>query len=59
MTYPTNPSSPLAYDKISEEVRSGLAGAPQFYDKGFDTDVEWWLKNEEAITKRWLGWARG
>ncbi|WP_188194696.1 ABC transporter substrate-binding protein [Nonomuraea sp. SYSU D8015] len=59
MTYPTNPSSPLAYDKISEEVRNGLAGAPQYYDKGFDADTEWWLKNEEAVTKRWLGWARG
>ncbi|TMR97837.1 ABC transporter substrate-binding protein [Nonomuraea basaltis] len=59
MAYPSNPSSPLAYDKISEEVRNGLAGAPQYYDKGFDADIDWWLKNEAAVSKRWLGWARG
>jgi putative spermidine/putrescine transport system substrate-binding protein len=59
MAYPSNPASPLAYEKLPEEVRNGLAGAPQYYDKGFDVDPDWWLENEEAITKRWLGWARG
>ena len=57
--FPSNPSSPVAYAKLTEEQRNASAGAPQFYDKGFDADVDWWLKNEAAVTKRWLEWARG
>ncbi|MFF9809790.1 ABC transporter substrate-binding protein [Streptomyces coeruleorubidus] len=57
--FPSNPSSPLAYEKLTEEERNALAGAPKYYDKGFDADIEWWLKNEAAVTKRWLEWARG
>ncbi|SPF06426.1 ABC transporter substrate-binding protein [Streptomyces sp. MA5143a] len=57
--FPSNPSSPLAYAKLTEKERNALAGAPKYYDKGFDTDVDWWLKNESAVTKRWLEWARG
>ncbi|WDF43396.1 ABC transporter substrate-binding protein [Streptomyces sp. T12] len=57
--FPSNPSSPLAYTKLTNEERSTLAGAPEYYDKGFDTDIDWWLKNESAVTKRWLEWARG
>ncbi|MGW0842702.1 extracellular solute-binding protein [Streptomyces sp. NPDC002787] len=57
--YPSNPASPVAYKKLTDEVRSTLAGAPKYYDKGFDTDIDWWLKNEAAVTKRWLEWARG
>ncbi|MFE9017185.1 ABC transporter substrate-binding protein [Streptomyces sp. NPDC007808] len=57
--FPSNPSSPLAYSKLTEDERNALAGAPKYYDKGFDADVDWWLKNESAVTKRWLEWARG
>jgi putative spermidine/putrescine transport system substrate-binding protein len=57
--FPSNPSSPVAYGMLSEEERNALAGAPQYYDKGFDTDVDWWLENEAAVTERWLEWARG
>jgi putative spermidine/putrescine transport system substrate-binding protein len=57
--FPSNPSSPLAYAKLTEDERNALAGAPKYYDKGFDADVDWWLKNEAAVTKRWLEWARG
>ncbi|MEU0452542.1 ABC transporter substrate-binding protein [Streptomyces sp. NPDC006129] len=57
--YPTNPASPVAYTKLTDEVRNTLAGAPQYYDKGFDADLDWWIKNEAAVTKRWLEWARG
>ncbi|KMS67111.1 ABC transporter [Streptomyces viridochromogenes] len=57
--FPSNPSSPLAYAKLTEDERNALAGAPKYYDKGFDTDIDWWLKNESAVTKRWLEWARG
>ncbi|MFF6881490.1 ABC transporter substrate-binding protein [Streptomyces sp. NPDC012474] len=57
--FPSNPSSPVAYAKLTEEERNALAGAPKYYDKGFDADIDWWLKNESAVTKRWLEWARG
>ncbi|MCX3292520.1 ABC transporter substrate-binding protein [Streptomyces sp. NEAU-H22] len=57
--FPSNPSSPLAYTQLTEDERNALAGAPKYYDKGFDADVDWWLKNESAVTKRWLEWARG
>jgi putative spermidine/putrescine transport system substrate-binding protein len=57
--FPSNPSSPVAYAKLTEDERNALAGAPKYYDEGFDTDIEWWLKNEAAVTKRWLEWARG
>ncbi|WP_037682347.1 ABC transporter substrate-binding protein [Streptomyces griseus] len=57
--FPSNPSSPGAYAKLTEDERNALAGAPQYYDKGFDADIDWWMKNEDAVTKRWLEWARG
>lgn len=57
--FPSNPSSPLAYAKLTEDERNALAGAPKYYDKGFDTDIDWWLKNEAAVSKRWLEWSRG
>ncbi|MDX3547673.1 ABC transporter substrate-binding protein [Streptomyces europaeiscabiei] len=57
--FSSNPSSPLAYEQLSEEERNALSGAPKYYDQGFDTDIDWWLKNEAAVTKRWLEWARG
>ncbi|WP_245237459.1 extracellular solute-binding protein, partial [Streptomyces iakyrus] len=50
--FPSNPSSPVAYKQLTEEERNALAGAPKYYDKGFDADVDWWLKNESAVTKR-------
>ncbi|MGW0336460.1 ABC transporter substrate-binding protein [Streptomyces sp. NPDC003011] len=58
-TFPANPSSPVAYKKLTEKELSTLAGAPEYYDKGFDADIEWWIKNEAAVIKRWLEWARG
>ncbi|MET9833954.1 ABC transporter substrate-binding protein [Streptomyces sp. NPDC006385] len=57
--FPTSPSSPVAYAKLTKEERNALVGAPQYYDKGFDVDIDWWIKNEAAVTKRWLEWARG
>ncbi|MFJ8540241.1 extracellular solute-binding protein [Streptomyces sp. NPDC093591] len=57
--FPSNPASAEAYTMLTNEERSQLAGAPEYYDKGFDTDIDWWLKNESAVTKRWLEWARG
>jgi putative spermidine/putrescine transport system substrate-binding protein len=56
--YPVNPGVPAAYDKLTAEERAGLPGSPEFFDNGFDVDIDWWLKNESAVTKRWLEWAR-
>ncbi|MDX3517188.1 ABC transporter substrate-binding protein [Streptomyces scabiei] len=58
-TFPSNPASPAAYTKLTNEERSRLAGVPEYYDEGFDADINWWIKNESAVTKRWLEWARG
>ncbi|MET9851332.1 ABC transporter substrate-binding protein, partial [Streptomyces ossamyceticus] len=33
--FPSNPSSPLAYARLTEDERNALAGAPKYYDKGF------------------------
>ncbi|GGX04161.1 ABC transporter substrate-binding protein [Streptomyces lomondensis] len=57
--FPTSPSSPVAYAKLTKEERNALVGAPQYYDKGFDVDIDWWIKNEAAVSTRWLEWARG
>jgi putative spermidine/putrescine transport system substrate-binding protein len=57
--FPINPSSPVAYGMLTEDERSALSGAPQYYDEGFDADIEWWLENEAAVTERWLEWSRG
>jgi putative spermidine/putrescine transport system substrate-binding protein len=43
--FPSNPSSPLAYARLTEDERNALAGAPKYYDKGFDADVDWWLNS--------------
>ncbi|MBB6421140.1 ABC transporter substrate-binding protein [Streptomyces sp. AK010] len=57
--FPASPSSPVAYQKLTEEVRDSLVGSPKYYNKGFDVDIDWWIKNEAAVSKRWLEWARG
>lgn len=57
--YPANPVSAAAYDKLSKEERSGLPGSPEYFDDGFDVDIDWWLKNESAVTERWMEWSRG
>ncbi|TDB82755.1 ABC transporter substrate-binding protein [Micromonospora sp. KC721] len=56
--YPANPAVAAAYDRLTAEERANLPGSPEFFDKGFDVDIDWWLKNESAISKRWREWAR-
>jgi putative spermidine/putrescine transport system substrate-binding protein len=56
--YPTNPVSAAAFDNLPEDVRANLASSPEYRDLGFDLDPGWWLKNETAVNKRWLEWAR-
>ncbi|MFI0445399.1 ABC transporter substrate-binding protein [Actinomadura sp. 6N118] len=56
--FPSNPAVPAAYNRLTAQERAGLPGSPEFFGNGFDVDVDWWMKNEAAVTKRWLEWAR-
>lgn len=56
--YPEGPVVPAAYAYLSETTAAQLASSPGHLQSGFDLDVEWWLKNRSAVTKRWRAWAR-
>ncbi|WP_158852101.1 ABC transporter substrate-binding protein [Saccharothrix deserti] len=56
--YPMAPVVPAAYEKLSEEVSANLLGSPKNLATGFDADVEWWVANDDEVTKRWQEWAR-
>jgi putative spermidine/putrescine transport system substrate-binding protein len=55
--YPMGPVVPAAADKLSDDVRKNLLSAPENLQNGFDLNVEWWLANEDAVTKRWQEWS--
>jgi len=52
------PVVPAAYEKLSKEVSANLLGSPENRDRGFDADVEWWVANDDTVTKRWQEWSR-
>ncbi|MGP4043781.1 ABC transporter substrate-binding protein [Streptomyces sp. 2A115] len=54
--YPMAPVVPAAYKKLSPAAADNLASSPEHLKSGFDLDVEWWIKNEEAVSKRWQEW---
>ncbi|GAB2961160.1 ABC transporter substrate-binding protein [Saccharothrix stipae] len=56
--YPMGPVVPAAYEKLSEATVANLASSPANLKTGFDMDVQWWVDNREAVTKRWQEWAR-
>ncbi|WP_039940045.1 ABC transporter substrate-binding protein [Streptomyces himastatinicus] len=56
--YPMGPVVPSAYDQLSDDVKANLPSSPSHLESGFDLDVAWWIKNEDAIGKRWLEWSR-
>ncbi|MFF8019424.1 extracellular solute-binding protein [Streptomyces sp. NPDC007929] len=55
--YPMGPVVPAAYKNLPREA-ADLASSPEHLYTGFDLDVDWWLKNKEAVTERWQEWAR-
>lgn len=55
--YPMGPVVPAAYRYLPREA-ADLASSPEHLYTGFDLDVDWWVKNMEAVTKRWQEWAR-
>lgn len=55
--YPMGPVVPAAYEHLPRAA-ADLASSPEHLYTGFDLDVDWWLKHQEAVTKRWQEWAR-
>lgn len=51
------PVVPAAYKNLTQAQRTNLVSAPEHIDKGFDLDVEWWFKHQDAVDKRWEAWA--
>ncbi|MFF7721198.1 ABC transporter substrate-binding protein [Streptomyces luteogriseus] len=56
--YPDGPVVPAAYGYLGESTARNLASTPGNLLSGFDLDIEWWLENREAVTRRWQEWAR-
>ncbi|WP_405718753.1 ABC transporter substrate-binding protein [Streptomyces sp. NBC_01537] len=54
--YPMGPVVPAAYKKLSTATAGNLASSPAHLKSGFDLDVEWWIKNQDAVLKRWQEW---
>ncbi|WP_329343500.1 ABC transporter substrate-binding protein [Streptomyces sp. NBC_00663] len=54
--YPMAPSVPGAYKKLSTTTAANLGSSPKHLETGFDLDVEWWIKNQDAVSKRWQEW---
>lgn len=55
--YPVGPVVPAAYKDLPRAA-ADVASSPEHLYTGFDLDVDWWLENEDAVTKRWQEWAR-
>ncbi|MFE9017198.1 extracellular solute-binding protein [Streptomyces sp. NPDC007808] len=55
--YPMGPVVPAAYKYLPKEA-ADLASSPEHLYNGFDLDIDWWLKNREAVIPRWQEWAR-
>ncbi|MFB6849035.1 ABC transporter substrate-binding protein [Streptomyces sp. NPDC056373] len=56
--YPDGPVVPAAYGYLTEATAKNLASTPGNLLSGFDMDIEWWLENQDAVTRRWREWAR-
>ncbi|AZM61104.1 MULTISPECIES: ABC transporter substrate-binding protein [unclassified Streptomyces] len=54
--YPMGPSVPAAYDKLPSATAANLVSSPEHLESGFDLDVQWWIDNQEAVSKRWQEW---
>ncbi|EPJ41959.1 putative Spermidine/putrescine-binding periplasmic protein 2 [Streptomyces afghaniensis 772] len=56
--HPEGPVVPAAYAHLTETAAAPLASSPGHLQSGFDLDVEWWVENGDAVTRRWQAWAR-
>ncbi|MEH0580546.1 MULTISPECIES: ABC transporter substrate-binding protein [Streptomyces] len=54
--YPMAPSVPAAYKKLKPATAANLGSSPEHLESGFDLNVEWWIKNQDAVSKRWQEW---
>ncbi|MGW6403623.1 ABC transporter substrate-binding protein [Streptomyces sp. NPDC055134] len=55
--YPNGPVVPAALDSLSDDVKATLATSAEHTKTGFDLDVDWWDKNQDAVSKLWQEWA--
>ncbi|MFD5271795.1 extracellular solute-binding protein [Streptomyces sp. NPDC058335] len=55
--FPHGPVVPAATKLLSDDVLATLPTSPKNLKTGFDTDVAWWDKNRDVVTKRWQEWA--
>jgi spermidine/putrescine-binding protein len=55
--YPMAPVVPASYKQLSSASAANLASSPEHLNTGFDLDVTWWIKNEDAVRTRWQEWA--
>ncbi|MFJ4539700.1 ABC transporter substrate-binding protein [Streptomyces tibetensis] len=56
--YPDGPVVPAAYGHLTESTAMRLASTPGHLLSGFDLDIDWWLENKDAVTRRWQKWLR-
>ncbi|MFF8846225.1 extracellular solute-binding protein [Streptomyces sp. NPDC015127] len=55
--YPMGPVVPAAYRHLPRAA-ADLPSSPAHLYTGFDLDVDWWVRNQDAVSKRWREWAR-
>ena len=46
----------LFRSKLKPDTAANLGSSPEHLESGFDLDVEWWIKNQDAVSKRWQEW---
>jgi putative spermidine/putrescine transport system substrate-binding protein len=56
--YPQGPVVPAAYANLSQSAAAHLPSTPGHLASGFDLDVAWWIKNQDAVSRRWEEWTR-
>jgi putative spermidine/putrescine transport system substrate-binding protein len=56
--YPLGPVVPAAYASIPSTAAADLASSPGHLQTGFDLDIDWWIKNQAPVTRRWQEWIR-
>ncbi|WP_425838101.1 ABC transporter substrate-binding protein [Streptomyces fractus] len=55
--FPQGPVVPAALKRLSTGDLERLPTSAAHLKTGFDLDVDWWDKNQDAVAKRWQEWA--
>lgn len=51
------PTNKAARALLPASWAARLGSTPEQFASGFDIDVDWWVANEDSVTKRWNDWA--